>query len=543
MAGQVSPGIVLRERDLTAQTIVNTQANTAALVGLFEKGPVGVITNIASERELLDTFGGPNNNNYQDWFTAATFLAYGGQLLIVRIAATDSINATDDGTGVLIKSREQYDSQYTTYNWLFAAKTAGAWANGLKIAIIGKSVANYETAVIYEDAQGNDVLWSAFASDFEYADNGACHIAVLDSDNNLLELFKYVSTNTSATDTEGASIYYVNVLANKSRYVYAGDTFTLTAGVATETLSGGEDDYGAAVSDYTDGYDVFADTESIDINFIISGGSLGNQNDTVTKAQAAISIATSRKDCVAFVSPYNNFVGLTSSQDQRDAIISFFDQLGTSNSYTIFDSGYKYIYDRYNDVYRYVPCCGDVAGLCVQTSEILEDWYSPAGTQRGNLRNVVKLAYTPGKTDRDKLYQKRINPITSFPGQGVVLFGDKTALATPSAFDRINVRRLFLAIERRVGNLAKNVLFELNDEATRATFANAVSSYLTEVKSKRGVIDFLVVCDESNNTPDVIDRNEFVADIYIKPTRSINFITLTFVATRTGVSFAEVVGR
>ena len=207
------------------------------------------------------------------------------------------------------------------------------------------------------------------------------------------------------------------------------------------------------------------------------------------------------------------------------------------------DSGYKYIYDKYNDAYRYIPCNADVAGVCVQTSANSEDWVSPAGLNRGNIKNAVKLAYVPTKSDRDKLYQKRINPITSFPGQGVVLFGDKTALATPSAFDRINVRRLFLAMEKRIGQLAKTVLFELNDTTTRSSFSSAANSFLSEIQSKRGVTDFLVVCDESNNTSDVIDRNEFVAEIYVKPTRSINYITITFVATRSGVSFSEVTGR
>jgi hypothetical protein len=549
MAGQVSPGIVLRERDLTAQTIVNTQANTAALVGLFEKGPVGVITNITSERELLDTFGGPNDNNFQDWFTATAFLAYGGQLQIVRIAPDDgdAENATADldetvGTGQLISTTSQYEASYSTYTWAFAARTAGQWGNDLKVCYIDAD-ASYSTAVIHEDSEGNDVLWSAYAPDFTFAPANSCHIAVLDGDNNVLELYQYLSTSSNAVDNEGASLYYVNVLRNRSRYVYAGASVGSEIGQKTYIFGGGSDDYGASVADYNSAYDLFADTESIDVNFILVGGSLSNQNNTVTKAQAAINIATSRKDCIAFVSPYNNFISLSSVSAQRDAIIAFFDQLGTSNSYTVFDSGYKYIYDRYNDVYRYVPCCGDVAGLCVETSLNAEDWFSPAGTQRGNLKNVVKLAYVPGKTDRDKLYLKRINPITSFPGQGVVLFGDKTALATPSAFDRINVRRLFLAIEKRIGSLAKNVLFELNDEATRSTFTNAVNSYMTEVRAKRGVTDFLVVCDESNNTPDVIDRNEFVAEIYVKPARSINFITITFVATRTGVSFSEVVGR
>lgn len=546
MAGQVSPGIVLKERDLTAQTIVNTQANTAAIVGLFEKGPVGVLTSIASERELLDTFGGPNDNNYQDWFTAATFLSYGGQLQIIRIAPSGAKNANaladgDAGTGVVIETKSVYDANYSTYAWGFAAKTVGAWGNGLSVAFIDDTVADYSVEVIHSDDEGNDVLWSAYAPDFSFAPTGSCHVAVLQG-STVLEIFQYLSTSSTALDAEGASIYYVNVLLNRSLYVYAGVGLS-EVGNSTFSFGGGADIYTAAVSDYSAGYDLLADTEVVDINFVLAGGSLSTQNDTVTKAQAAINISLGRKDCITFVSPYNNFVSLASSSSQRDAIIAFFDQLGTSNSYTVFDSGYKYIYDRYNDVYRYVPCCGDVAGLCVETSANSEDWFSPAGTQRGNLKGVVKLAYVPGKNDRDKLYQKRINPITSFPGQGVVLFGDKTALGIPSAFDRINVRRLFLAIEKRIGGLAKNVLFELNDEATRATFANAATSYLSEVKAKRGVTDFLVVCDESNNTPDVIDRNEFVAEIYVKPSRSINFITITFVATRTGVSFAEVVGR
>ena len=264
--------------------------------------------------------------------------------------------------------------------------------------------------------------------------------------------------------------------------------------------------------------------------------------DQITKAQKAIDIASTRKDCIAFVSPHRGFVTLSSPTAQRDDIITFFNSIGSS-SYAVLDSGYKYIYDKYNDTYRYIPCNADVAGTCVQVSLNAEDWISPAGVNKGSIRNAVKLAYVPSKTDRDKLYQKRINPIASFPGQGVVLFGDKTALGAPSAFDRINVRRLFLSMEKRIGQLAKTVLFELNDTTTRSSFSSAANSFLSEIQSKRGVTDFLVICDETNNTADVIDRNEFVAEIYVKPTRSINYITITFVATRSGVSFSEVTGR
>ena len=226
----------------------------------------------------------------------------------------------------------------------------------------------------------------------------------------------------------------------------------------------------------------------------------------------------------------------TSTEAQRDNVIDFFDGVGSSTSYAVFDSGWKYIYDRFNDTYRYVPCNGDVAGLCVQTGANLDPWFSPAGFNRGNLRGVIKLAYTPAKSDRATSCISRINPISTFPGRGTVLFGDKTALSTPSAFDRINVRRLFLTVERQVENLAKNVLFDLNDEITRSSFSNAVGGFLREVQARRGLTDYLVICDETNNTGDVIDRNEFVAEIYLKPSRSINFITITFVATRTGVS-------
>jgi hypothetical protein len=406
------------------------------------------------------------------------------------------------------------------------------------------------------------------------------HVAVIDlngiisgSANNIVETFTYLSKLGDGKSTEGADTYYRNVINQQSSYIFtgahpstqynvgngaayyawglqssemeSGDKFTLAL-VASNALYGGVDDYQYNSAEYGDAIDLFLDTEETNVDFILMGGSMTLENDTKAKANKVISIAASRKDCIAFVSPHKgNQVGsngaLTSSQ-QKVNTINFFNGL-TSTSFAIFDSGYKYFYDRFNDKYRYLPCNGDVAGLCVSTSATLDDWYSPAGVNRGSLRNAVRLAYNPNKADRDELYQARINPIVSFPGSGVTLFGDKTALASPSAFDRINVRRLFLNIEKRVGDLSKQVLFEQNDEATRSSFSSAVNAYLNEVQARRGVTDFLVVCNESNNTPDVIDRNEFVAEIYIKPTRSINYITVTFTATKTGVSFNEVVGR
>jgi hypothetical protein len=275
---------------------------------------------------------------------------------------------------------------------------------------------------------------------------------------------------------------------------------------------------------------------------------MSNETDTIAKAQAVAAIANSRKDCVAFISPYIGNQVATSGgaaitpATQLSNTISFFDNIASS-SYVVLDSGIKYTYDRFNDKYRYIGCNGDTAGVCVSTSAILDDWYSPAGLNRGGIQNVVKLAFNPNKAQRDDLYSNRINPIVALPGSGPVLFGDKTALASPSAFDRINVRRLFLNVEKRVKGLAEGVLFEQNDSTTRSNFTASISSYLSEIQARRGVTDFLVVCDETNNTPEVIDRNEFVAELYLKPTRSINYVTVTVTATRTGVSFSEVIGR
>ena len=544
MAGQVSPGIVLRERDLTNAVAVPAQANTAAFVGSFEKGPVGVITTISSESELISTFGKPNDENYEDWYVASTYLSYGGTLQVVRVESATLANAEDTGTGVLIRSDDDQAAQAGTTTYHFAARTAGTLGNSLKVSTVDGTTASYATATYHGTA-----LWSSLAPAPASAD--ITHVAVIDEDGaisgvagTLLETFLYVSRDPAAVDGEGASAYLPTVINRKSRYVYADD-LPAAAGESL-SLSGGVDDYAVGISGVQDALNLFLDVENITIDFILTGGSItaGGQPgaDTVTKQLAAITIADTRKDCIAFCSPYRDFVSLSDPTAQKDAILTHFSN-HPSSSYAVLDSGYKYIYDRFNDKYRYIPCNGDIAGLCVQTSLTSEDWYSPAGLQRGNLRNAIKLAYTPTKAHRDELYLQRINPVTSFPGQGIVLFGDKTAQSTPSSFDRINVRRLFLNIERRVQAAARGVLFELNDTTTRGSFFSTVNAYMEEVRAKRGVTDFLVVCDETNNTADVIDRNEFVADIYLKPARSINYITLTFIATKTGVSFQEVTGQ
>jgi hypothetical protein len=410
------------------------------------------------------------------------------------------------------------------------------------------------------------------------------HIAVIDTDGNVsgtpgtvLESLRYLSKASDARSSEGATTFWQKVIEDRSKYIYVGDDNLANPTTQLLSLSGQPGtaanpgatsansvfklfDYAnsstnswklAAGSNYdyssdsniekvrnacVVAYDLVKDSESFgDIDFLVPG------HISDTAAIRLIDIAESRRDCMAVVSPRrDDVINSESSTAKTDLIISFFKTL-PSSSFAIFDSGYKYIYDKYNDKYRYVPCAADVAGLCISTTINSETWFSPAGYNRGNLRNAQKLAYSPRQAERDRLYINRVNPIVSFPGQGIVLFGDKTALASPSAFDRINVRRLFNEIEKNIANFSKFQLFELNDEITRSGFKSAVEPYLRGVQGRRGIFDFLVVCDTSNNPPDVIDRNEFNAEIFIKPARSINFITITFVATRTGVSFNELI--
>ncbi len=423
------------------------------------------------------------------------------------------------------------------------------------------------------------------------------HVLVIDVDGKItgttgavLERFTGLSKASDAKTTLGETNYYVTVIKQRSQYIYWGahetevmnatatpgdgnwgltaasrqynllrttdGTLSHPSGRTTigstnnathyYRLSAGAD-YAASGGSYTvtntdlvSAYELGEDPESQTVDFILTGPSGADDSAAIAKITSLVNIVEERRDCMLFVSPRRaNVVGVSNATSATNNIINFFDQL-PSSSYVVFDSGYKYIYDKYNDVYRYVPCNGDVAGLCLQTTEVAEPWFSPAGFQRGNLRNAIKLAYTPTKSQRDRLYAARVNPIVSFPGQGVVLYGDKTALGFASAFDRINVRRLFLTIERVISGAAKSQLFEQNDESQRSLFLNIVEPYLRDVQGRRGVTDFLVKCDSDNNPAEAVDRGEFYAEIFVKPTRTINYITLTFVATRTGVAFTEV---
>ena len=379
----------------------------------------------------------------------------------------------------------------------------------------------------------------------------------------VIETYANVSKSSVARDSTGNSNYYADVIFRESNYIYWTDhisagsnwgtdttsTYTVVHPITIDSLTGGTDDLAPTAGELELAYDKFLDTELHDINLVI-GGKGGGAGDTAATQDTHVTMITDlcevRRDCVGFVSPYRSAtVGVaTSSATAARAInnVKTAYDLCPASSYMVFDSAYKYMYDKYNDVYRYVPMCGDTAGLCAYTDGVADPWFSPAGYNRGNVRGAIKLSFNPDKAARDILYQARVNPVVNFPGQGVVLFGDKTSLAKPSAFDRINVRRLFLVLEKAIATAAKYMLFEFNDEFTRAQFRNMVEPFLRDVQGRRGIFDFKVVCDSTNNTGEVIDRNEFIGDIYIKPARSINFITLNFVAVRTGVSFSEVGG-
>ena len=415
---------------------------------------------------------------------------------------------------------------------------------------------------------------SQWATDNARGSNDELHVVVADATGDItgfdtdsagnrtkgvVEVFSRMSKNPIAKTAQGNSNYYPDVIYRESAFIYWTDhisagsnwgtdttsTYTDVDTITIDTLSGGTDDYSVTAGELELAYDKFSDTESVDINLVL-GGPSGHVNDTSGGQDTHVTMITNlvegRRDCVGFVSPYRAAtVGVTSSVTATENLKVAYD-LCPSSSYMVFDSGYKYMYDKYNDVFRFVPLNGDIAGLCAFTDSVRDAWFSPAGFNRGNIRGAVKLSYNPNKGERDILYRARINPVINFPGQGVVLFGDKTALNKTSAFDRINVRRLFLVLEKAISTAAKFQLFEFNDEFTRAQFRNLIEPFLRDVQGRRGISDFKVVADSTNNTGEVIDRNEFIGDIFIKPNRSINFITLNFIATRSGIEFSEVGG-
>lgn len=643
MAFQVSPGVLVQERDLT-RIIPAVSTSVGAFAGVFRKGPLDEIVTVSSEQELVDTFGKPDSNNFEDFFSAANFLQYSNALRVVRAQNSSIANAVASGSSFVIKNDTDYTNNYASGQGSvgeWAARTAGAWGNSLLVSICPSATAYEETAkTTLSDAStavgdttvvltsstgfnvGDIVNFSTTAATSDYDDgheyrvtanntgtntitivrhpsgtgglqrtltngcnvrrrwrfydqvsgapgtspyasarsgvNDEIHVVVVDEDgaitgtqNTVLEVYSKLSKASDAKSPQGDSNYYPTVILNKSKYIYwmdhnaggsnwgsaaSGVTFTAVTTPTSTSLVNGSDGSAITNAQKKTAYEKFLDSETVDVGLIIAGPGDATHVDNV------ISIAEDRKDAVAFVSPErSDIVNVANANTQTSNVIGFYNTI-RSSSYVVFDSGYKYQYDRYNDVYRFVPLNGDIAGLSARTDLVADSWYSPAGFNRGIIRGAVKLAYNPNKTQRDDLYRNRVNAVVTFPGQGTVLFGDKTGLSAPSAFDRINVRRLFIVLEKAISTASKFQLFEFNDEFTRANFRNIVEPFLREVQGRRGITDFLVVCDETNNTGEVIDRNEFVAEIFIKPARSINFITLQFVATRTGVSFEEVAG-
>ena len=639
MAFQVSPGVLVQEKDLT-RIIPAVSTSIGAVAIQATQGPLDEVTSISSEQELVSKFGKPNSTTFEGFFTAANFLQYSNSLRVVRVQNSSVSNATESGSTFVIKNTTDYTNNYADGSasvGLWAARTAGAHGNNLKIESCPSATAYEETSkTTVNDAStavGDTVVTVTsgtgisagdivnFGDQYEYrvvsvstndlnivrkeepqhfgtsdssglhavptnganvrrrwkyydlfdkapgtspaasakgGSNDELHVVVIDEDGaitgtkgDVLETYDAVSKGSDAKTPQGDVNYYPDVIYNKSNYIYwmdhnssgtnwgsalSGITFTDVTAVSNVSLSNGSDGSAATTAQKLTAYQKFQDAETVDVSLIMAG------DGDATHIDNLITIAENRMDAVVFASPErSDVVNVADDNTAKDNVIGFFNGI-RSSSYVSFDSGYKYAYDRYNDVYRFVPLNGDVAGLCARTDLIADSWFSPAGLNRGIVRGAIKLAFNPTKTQRDELYRARVNPVATFPGQGTVLFGDKTGLTAPSAFDRINVRRLFITLEKAISTASKFQLFEFNDEFTRANFRNIVEPFLREVQGRRGITDFLVVCDETNNTGDVIDRNEFVAEIFVKPARSINFITLQFIATRTGVSFDEVAG-
>jgi hypothetical protein len=578
MAFQLSPGVNITEKDITL--IVPAVATTpGGIISPFNWGPADEVNLIDNEKTLVSVFGAPKNNEYyaKFWYCASNFLAYGNNLKVIRAVKNTDVNAVSSGaTAKQIKNLQDYTTTSPASRWssgtkpTWIAKYPGELGNSLKVVILDSSTTNdssadYDTYITQFDSEPST---SDYAKSLGLLDiNDEIHILVIDVDGKwtgtpgaVIEKFAYLSKAVNGLDNSGISNYYKGVINNSSQYIWWGNAPTtvdsgtawgneltinsttafkkLTGGINVETLQGGANSSFSSTddSDIAALYaDFFGDPDEIDVSFFIAGP-VG-----ATAAKEIIETAETRKDCVAFVSA-TTVDATTSINNKRIAALQYREDLEISSSYGVMDSGNKLQYDRYNDVYRYVPLCADIAGCCVRTDNDRDPWFSPAGADRGRVLNTVRLAYNPPKSHRDDLYKKGINPVVSFEGAGPILYGDKTLLTRPSAFDRINVRRLFIVLEKAIAIAARNILFEFNDEFTRSQFKLLVEPYLSNIQARRGITDFKVVCNETNNTPQVIDSNNFVADIYIKPNRSINFVQLNFIATATGISFEEISG-
>ena len=543
------------QQNLSAAAVANASfatygANTAAEFKLSVGSSVAnvIVTSDASPNFAFDSANTLYNAIYEEDYITVGNTTIGTQYMQVS-SVSAPISAADIGPNT-------YQFNITFDTVLKLKSDVDVTANGSDSII----TRNWEYFNSVNGAPGISNYVSQRTSNTAIEDQ--VHIVVVDEvgsftgvPGQILEVWPNLSRATDAKGEQGGSIYYRDVLNNSSQYVwsatdYLGSSTTTNAfptpNVMTPIFFNFTNGYDAAeessvsVSALATAYDVYSSAETIDISLVLAGKATGGSGEVLPN-YLIDNIAESRRDCVVFISP-----PLTSCVNvpgfEQSNIVSYRNLL-RSSSYSVIDSGYKYQYDKYNDVYRWIPLNGDIAGLCVRTDNTRDPWFSPAGFNRGQIKNVVKLAYNPNQADRDQLYKNGVNPVVTFPGQGTVLYGDKTMLAQPSAFDRINVRRLFIVLEKAIATAAKFALFEFNDDFTRAAFRNLVEPYLRDVQGRRGIYDFRVVCDATNNTPEVIDANQFRGDIYIKPARSINFIQLNFVAVRTGVEFDEIVGK
>jgi len=572
-----SPAVVTREIDLT-NGVPNVPTSTGVMVGDFRWGPVNEPILVNNEGTLVATFGTPSDTTSVDFHTASYYLRYSSDLYVIRgMDSNTGVNAFQSGGSrddITVDNDADFEGQIsaaTAVGHTFIAKYPGDLGNSIKVEIVGSNHADASNAAYHTDFNA----W-AYKNNFDTGPgtsahtaniggiNDEVHVAVIDTTGllsgtkmSVLETYPYISQALGAQNADGTNNYIVDAINTRSQYIRmvtfptgmgsgAGAAASTTSDMklgapVAVTLTTGENSDPMEVGDLQLCYDLINDPAQYLIDFIIAP-SLNSSTDHVTLVNHLTSIAAqTRKDCMVFASPHRT--GVVNSPATANASILTGLKSLTRSSYLSVDNNFLKVYDKYNDKYIHIPAASSTAGLCAATDNNFAPWVSPAGTRRGQYFGVTGLTYNPNKSQRDELYRNGINPITNMPGNGILLFGDKTHLDRPSAFDRINVRRLFLVIERAIAEAAKNILFEFNDEFTRAEFVNIIEPLLRDIKGRRGITDFRLVADETNNGPEIIDTNQFVASLFIKPARSINFITLNFVAVRTGVSFEEVVGQ
>ena len=579
-----SPAVTVKEIDLTG-VVPNVQTSTGAFVGNFGWGPVGVATLVSDESGLVSTFSAPTDANTVDFHSAAYFLRYSNALYVVREQDSDGVNALANHASLgslnpqTINNLDAFEGlSLDSSDGAFIAKYPGAIGNSLQISIVGSDsdgggATNFDAWAYksnFDAAPGTSSFVSALGGK-----NDEIHVAVIDQDGlisgtagTVLETFPFLSVAANAKASDGTSNYFKDVLKLQSQWVYAGvghtgdsaslsdfigdnwgsnattgaedfkSDFKYSDAQSTWSFTSGATSSSLGTDDVLRGFDKFEDTDAIEVDFLIAPESLTDTTATTIVNDLVAIAGTTRKDCIAVASPSRAAVVTTGT----NAAVLTCNNTYTKSSYLVQDNNYLKVFDKYNDKYIKIPAASSTAGLMAATDLVAAPWFSPAGARRGRYVGITDIIVSPSKAERDALYKVGINPIANIPGEGIMLFGDKTNESRPSAFDRINVRRLFLGVERAIALAARNVMFEFNDEFTRAEFTNIVEPFLREIQGRRGITDFRVVCDETNNTPAVVDRNEFIASIFIKPARSINYVTLNFVAVRTGVEFEEVVG-